>query len=38
MGRLLDFVQVFRLYRRFGNSAKHSAKSAWNIAINRLPF
>jgi hypothetical protein len=38
MGKLLDAVQVFWLYRRHKNSIRHSAKAAWHIAIQRLPF
>lgn len=38
MSRVSDFIQVFRLYRRFGNSAKHSAKAAWHVAVQKLPF
>lgn len=38
MNRIVDFIKVFRMYRKFGNGAKHSAKAAYYIAIQRLPF
>jgi uncharacterized membrane-anchored protein len=38
MSRLIDAYGVFRLYRKHKNSLSHSAKAAWRIAINRLPF
>jgi len=36
--KAIDFVKVFALYRRRGNGIRHSAKAAWNIAIQKLPF
>lgn len=38
MNKLIDAVAVYRLYRRHGNGLKHSAKAAWHIAIQKLPF
>jgi hypothetical protein len=35
---MIDFIKVYRLYRRHKNSVRHSAKAAWNIAIVKLPF
>jgi hypothetical protein len=35
MKLITDFLRVFVLYRRFGNSTKNSAKEAWQIAVQR---
>jgi hypothetical protein len=37
MKRLLDFAQLFALYKRH-NSAAYSARIAYGIAFRNLPF
>lgn len=37
MNRAKDFIGVYRLYRKY-NGVRHSAKAAYRIAIQRLPF
>ncbi|MET3371980.1 hypothetical protein ABIC89_001021 [Variovorax boronicumulans] len=32
-----DFINVFRLYRRF-QPTTYAFKAAWRIAVQRLPF
>ena len=34
---LTDFIQIYRLYRQH-NGVRHAWRSAWNIAVRKLPF
>jgi len=38
VNKLIDAVQVYRLYRKHKNGIKHSAKAAYYIAIVGTPF
>lgn len=38
MNKLLDFVKVYRLYRRHHPSRSYCARIAYDIAVKATPF
>ena len=38
MTRVAEFVSIYRLYRRGGNTRRYSARIAWGCAFQGLPF
>jgi len=37
MSTAIDFVRVFRLYKRH-QPVRYAVKAAWRIAVQKLPF
>jgi len=37
MSKLIEFIQIYRLYRRH-NTRRYSARIAWGCAFRGLPF